>query len=132
MNLCLLVRSPTPKQTGQAGETHRFGWTEFPRGGAIRVNPASTKLPVEIGGDADQCQVGEGLGEVAQLLARRADFLGVEPQVVGVSEQFLEHEPGLVQAPGASECFYVPEGAHRERALFTPQAVRGCLRVVAG
>ena len=49
---------------------------------------------------ADQGQVGEGLGEVAQRLARAADLLGEQPQVVAVGQHLLEHPAGLVDAPG--------------------------------
>jgi hypothetical protein len=46
--------------------------------------------PIEVEGGAYECQVREGLGEVAQRLAAGSDLLGVEPEVVGVAEHLLE------------------------------------------
>src|SRR5215469_2196469 len=86
---------------------------------------------VEVERGADQRQVGEGLREVALLLAGTADLLGVQAQVVGVGEHLLEGQPCLVKSPGAGERLDVPERADRERSLLAAQAVRAGLRVVA-
>ena len=67
----------------------------------------------------------EGLREVPQELAGRADLLGVEPEVVGVGEHFLEDEPRLVEPPSTRQGFDVPEGADGEGALVAGQTVRG-------
>src|ERR1700759_4158349 len=83
-----------------------------------------TELAVQVCCGADQCQVCEGLGEVAQLLTRGADLLGVKAEVVGVGKHFLEDKPRLAQVPSAGEGFGVPEGAHREGSLSALQAVR--------
>src|SRR4029453_5049903 len=56
---------------------------------------AVVELVGEVDGGVDQRQVGERLGEVAQLLTGLADLLGVQPQVVGVGEHLLEGQPGL-------------------------------------
>src|SRR5207253_8387747 len=92
---------------------------------------SSTELLVEVNGGTDQRQVGEGLREVPQRLARSADLLRVEAQVVGVREHLLERETSLVQAPGARERFDVPVRADRERPLLALEPVRRRLDVVA-
>src|ERR1700722_2664609 len=71
-----------------------------------RVSPALSErrlpeLPVEAVGGADERQVRERLGEVAERLAGQADLLRVKAQVVGVGQHLLEDEPGLVQPSGA-------------------------------
>src|SRR5215217_7620257 len=91
----------------------------------------SVERTVEGDGGVDQRQVGEGLGEVAQLLAGLADLLGVQAQVVGVGEHLLQGQPGLLQAAGAGQGVHVPEGADREGPLVAAQAVGGGGRVVA-
>ena len=48
------------------------------------MTPRLAQLAVQIVGGANQRQVREGLGEVAELLTRRPDLLGVQPDVVGV------------------------------------------------
>src|SRR4029450_3233630 len=67
---------------GAGGAARRGGW----RGGAGAGGGESrgragilVELPVEGDGGVDQRQVGEGLGEVAQLLPRLADLLGIQP-----------------------------------------------------
>jgi hypothetical protein len=78
---------------------------------------ACAERPVEVEGGADQSQVGEGLGEVAQRLAAGTDLLGVEPHVVGVAQHLLEDEPSLIEAARARERFDEPERAQAERPL---------------
>src|SRR5215210_2770297 len=90
-----------------------------------------TERPVEVEGGADQGQVGEGLGEVAQRLAAGTDLLGVEPYVVGVAQHLLKDEPGLVEQACARERFDEPESAQAERPLVPFKAVRRLLDVVA-
>src|SRR5713101_8587487 len=48
---------------------------------------------VEIEGGADERQVRERLGEVAEVLRLRAQLLTVQSQVIGVAEHLLEEEP---------------------------------------
>src|SRR6476620_10973641 len=100
--------NPRPMPAGWPG----FGVSALPRGG-----PPSAQGPVEVDRGADQREVGEGLGEVALLLAGAADLLGVEAHVVGVGEHLLEGQPRLVQASRTGEGLDVPEGADREGAL---------------
>ncbi|GAA3120699.1 hypothetical protein GCM10020254_79850 [Streptomyces goshikiensis] len=78
---------------------------------------ASAQRAVEVEGGADQREVGEGLGEVAQLFSGRADLLREQTEVVGVGEHLLEGEPGLLQPARAGQRLHVPEGADREGAL---------------
>ena len=55
------------------------------------ASPGGARCPVQRGveGDrgVDQCQVREGLGEVADLLAGQGDLLGVQTDVVGVESR---------------------------------------------
>ena len=75
--------SQTHSRTGGDREGH--GETKQLLSGIPHSRAACTKRPVEVEGSADQGQVSEGLGEVAQRLAAGPDLLGVEPQVVGVA-----------------------------------------------
>jgi hypothetical protein len=83
----------------------------------------SAELAVEVDGGADQREVGERLGEVAELLAGGSDFFGVEAEVVGVGEHLVERETRVVEAAGAGERFDVPEAADREGALVAAEPV---------
>src|SRR5436309_7079048 len=74
---------------------------------------------VEIEGGADERQVRERLGEVAEVLCLRTQLLAVQSEVIGVAEHLLEEEPRLLQIPHAGEALDVPEGAHRE-GTFVP------------
>ena len=75
-------------------------------------------------GGVDQREVGEGLGEVAKLLAGQADLLGIEPEVVGVGEHLLEDEHGLVQRPArASASTY--QKVHSEKVPSEPRSPSG-------
>lgn len=49
---------------------------------------------------ADQREVRQGLREVAQQLARCADLLGVQAEVVGVGEHLLKGQARLVETAG--------------------------------
>src|SRR3954470_2307471 len=91
-------------------------------GGEARAM-CSPELSVEGVGGADQREVREGLGEVAELLAGRPDLLGVQAEVVGVGLHLLERQAGVVEPAGAREGLDVPERADREGALVAPQAV---------
>src|SRR5262249_4915452 len=92
---------------------------------------SSAQIPVEAEGGADQREVRERLGEVSELLAARADLLGVEAEVVRVREHLLEGQPRLVHPAGARERLDVPEAADRERPLVAVEPVRRRGRVVA-
>ena len=54
------------------------------------------------------------------LLSGTADLLGIQAQVVGVGEHFLERQPRLVQAPSADKRLDVPGRARREGAFRCP------------
>src|SRR3954454_20747449 len=79
---------------------------------------------VEAEGRVDEGEVGERLRGVPELLAGEADLLGEETEVGGVGQYLLEHQPGLVQPPGAREGIDVGERAQREGALRATQTVR--------
>src|SRR5947209_14219980 len=92
-------------------------------------SPCSER-PVEIEGGADQSQMSEGLREVAQGLAAGTGLLGVQADMVGITEHLLEEQPGVIQpgrvgAAGARERLDEPEGTHVEGPLAARQAVRG-------
>src|SRR5919106_409840 len=79
--------------------------------------------PVQIVGSADQRQVREGLWEVAEMLRARAQLLAVQSQVIRIAKHLLEEEPRLREIAHAGQALDVPEGAHRERAVLTGEAV---------
>src|SRR5215212_8974069 len=58
------------------------------------------ELAVEVDGGIDQGQVREGLWEVAQLFAGRADLFGEEPNMVPVRQHLLERESSLLESAG--------------------------------
>ena len=64
--------------------------------------------------------MGEGLREVAELLARRADLLGEQTEVVAVGQRFLECEACLVEAPGTGQRVDVPQPVQREKVPSDP------------
>ena len=55
------------------------------------------KRPVEVEGSADETQVRERLGEIAEGLTAPPCFFGVQPKMVGVTEHLLKDQTGLVQ-----------------------------------
>src|SRR5215471_14791802 len=63
----------------------------------------SRETPVEIEGGADERQVCERLGEVAEVLRLGPELLAVQPQVIGVAEHLLEEQPCLGQIPHPGE-----------------------------
>src|SRR5262249_47008301 len=88
---------------------------------AESISPAG-EGPVEVEGGADQCQVRDRVREVARGLATRPGLLGIQPEVVAVTQHLLEQQPGLGQAgrvgpPGPGQRLDQPEAAHVERPL---------------
>src|ERR1700734_2805851 len=88
----------------------------------LPARPAVQGL-VQVDGGADQGQVSEGLGEIAERLARVAYLLREQAQVVAVGEHLLEDAPGLVRAAGPGQGLDVPERAEAEGALAVGDAV---------
>ena len=89
------------------------------------------KCPVEVEGSADETQVREHLGEIAEGLTAPPCFLSVQPKMVGVAEHLLEDQTGLVQratidSTGPCDRFDQPECAGVERPLLTRELV-GCV-----
>src|SRR5690606_16917198 len=82
------------------------------------------ELVVEVQRRGDQRQVGERLGEVADLLAGRVDLLRVHAEVVAVGEHLGEGEARVLDPPRARQRVDVEERAQRERALRAGQPVR--------
>ncbi len=101
----------------------------------LRVNSPGPKRPVEVEGRANQGQMGERLREIAEGLAAGARLLGVEAEVVGITEHLLEEQAGVVQpvrfdVAGAGERVDEPEGAHVEGPLPARQPIRGSGEIV--
>src|SRR5215208_5968313 len=94
------------------------------------LTPAAER-PVEVVGRADEGEVREGLREVAQRLAMVSNLLGVEPEVVGITEHMLENKARFLEPASPRERLDEPEGAQAEGPFFARQAVRGLLHVVA-
>src|SRR5215208_4878713 len=84
---------------------------------------ALSERTVEVEGGADEGQVGEGLGEVAQRLAAGSDFLGVEPEVVRVAQHLLEDQPGFFEPASSRQGLDEPERAQAERAFLSHKAI---------
>src|SRR5689334_18133327 len=85
-----------------------------------------------VGDGVDQRQVGEGLGEVAQMAAAlRLELLGVEVEPAGGGEQALAERPRPRALADLRERRDEPEGADQEAALLAAEAVVGLLDLVA-
>ena len=67
---------------------------------------------VEGPGGADEGDVGQGLREITEVFAARAELLGVEAEVVGIAEGFFKDETGLLQIVTAGEALDIPKGTH--------------------
>ena len=65
----------------------------------------------------------EGLREIAQVFACRAELLRKEPEMVRVAKHLFEKKPRLLDVAGAGETLDVPETAHIERAFDPLQSV---------
>src|SRR3954465_14681013 len=60
------------------------------------VRPGSVvELAVQVDRGTDESEMAEGLREVAELVAGRADLFGVEAEVVAVGQHLLERQPGV-------------------------------------
>src|SRR2546425_911010 len=75
------------------------------------------KDSIEICRGADQRQMRECLGEVAEMLPAWTNLLRVEPQMVGVSQKFLKQQLSLFQLPSARQAFDVPKRACSKATL---------------
>ena len=79
----------------------------------------------------DQGQVGEGLGEIAQVATTaRLDLLRVEPQRAREREQLLAQLPRSLVLTDLRQRRHEPERAHHERAFVSVQSVVGLVRFV--
>src|SRR5215217_8345287 len=86
-------------------------------GSAGRSSVGSTAA-LEVGGGADELDMAEGLGEVAEQLATgRVDLLGQLPQVVGLAQQPLEQCDGPVGLASEGEVVDQPQAG-----VYPPQA----------
>jgi hypothetical protein len=80
--------------------------------------------PVQIIRGADQTQMSEGLGEIAQRFTTGARFFGIKSKMVGLLQHSFEEEACLIEAsricpPGARKGLYKPESADVKCALIT-------------
>src|SRR5881227_2729170 len=73
---------------------------------------------------ADQTQMGEGLREIAQLLAIQTQFFREESQMIGITERLFEIEPRQLHVSGPRQAFDIPERAHR-KSSFPARKTRG-------
>src|SRR5262245_30553151 len=99
-----------------------------------RSTPA--KYPIQIKRRADQAKMCESLREIAECLSLRSCLLGVESEMVGVTQHAFEQEPRLIELlryglTRAGQRFHKPEGAHVERALLARKPVNAGLCRVA-
>jgi hypothetical protein len=87
---------------------------------------------VEVVGSADEGEVGKGLGKVAEVFTTWSEFLGIEPEVIGIAEGLVEQESGLLEIAGTGDALDVPERAHGEGAFVAAESVvSGFLSVIA-
>src|ERR1051326_8743086 len=97
----------------------------------MALNPtASAQASVKVTGGADQGQMGKSLRKVAEELAGEADLLTVQTEVVRVGQHLLEGKARFVESARFGQRLDIPEGAHRESALFAGQAGGGCIAFV--
>src|SRR5882724_8403775 len=91
---------------------------------------------VEIVGCADKREMGEGLREVAERFAARADLFCVQAEMVRIAEHALEKkarfvEPRAIHSARAGECFHQPGGAHAESTFAAFEAIGAMFHIVA-
>src|SRR5262245_22844609 len=82
--------------------------------GPLALMAGGGQAAVQVIGGADQGQVRKRLRKVPQVFAARSQFLGVEAEVVGISQGLLEEEAGLFQITGPRQALHIPERAHRK------------------
>jgi len=88
-------------------------------------HPRIIQSAVQIKRRADQGEMRERLGEVAQLFAFGAELLAKKTEMVGIAEHFFEEKAGLVEVAAAAEAFHIPEAAHAKRPFRAGDAVHG-------
>ena len=91
---------------------------------------------IQIKRRADQCKLGEGLRKVAQRFAASPNLLGIEPQMIGVSQHPFKQQPGFrqlraIDAPRSGQRFHQPKRTHGKGALSSFEPVFSGLAVVA-
>ena len=58
---------------------------------------------------ADQRQMAQRLGRVAQMMAVNIELFGIQPQWIGVAQQLFELQMRLLDAPCPGQALDVPE-----------------------
>ncbi len=109
-------------RAGPKADAPGISWSAF-RSNRIKLLFRPGEAVVEVPSGADESDVGEGLREVAEVLAGGAELFGIKAEVVGIAEGFLEDEAGLFQVASASEAFDIPEGAGGKGAFAAVHAV---------
>src|SRR5437899_8288296 len=66
------------------------------------------------------------LGKVAEMTAICSELFRIEPEVIGISEQFFKEQLRLFQLAGASQAFDVPKRAGGEASFRARQTVHMC------
>src|SRR3954453_22024228 len=96
-------RCPSSRHGGRWGQQWGDSRDVQVKGSVLRHGAVVVQVPVERDRGVDECQVCEGLREVANLLAGERDLLGVQPKVVGVGQHLLESHPSLADLSRVSQ-----------------------------
>jgi hypothetical protein len=96
----------------------------------------ATQHAVQIKCGADQREMSEGLGTIAQRLALRPGLLCIKPKMIRIAQHPFEQQSGLVQPFGirqACPCqrFHEPKGAHVKSTFLARESVNTGLRRTA-
>lgn len=100
-----------------------------------RLSVFLSKRAVQLECCADQGEMGKSLWKVSKCFAAAADFLCVEPHVIGITqhafkEQSRFHEFSAIDTPRSSQCFHEPERAYIECAFSAMEAIDSRFTVV--
>lgn len=87
------------------------------------------QLAIQVSCRADQCEVRQCLGKVAKVLACTSEFLGIQPDMIGLAKRLLKQEPRLLQLSRPRQCLHQPERAGVETAFGTARpSIPACIR----
>src|ERR1700758_1429754 len=95
---------------------------------------AQHAIQIECG--ADQRQMSEGLGEIAQRLALRPGLLCIKPKMIRIAQHAFKQQSGLVQPfwirqACACQRFNQPKGAHVKSTFLARESVNTGMRRIA-
>src|SRR5258708_22949732 len=98
-------------------------------------NPAPQHaIQIECG--ADQREMSERLGEIAQRLALRPGLLCIKPKMIRIAQNAFKKQSGLIQPLGirhacACQRFHKPKGAHVKSTFLARESVNTATRWIA-